>query len=122
MDDLAKSLSAFSTDLGTEMSRVTVVVMTEFGRRVAENTGLGTDHGRASFMLLLGGGTKGGQVCTRWPGLEDHQLDETGDLRVITDYRDVLGEVLAQRMRNTKLSAVFPGYEPKSVGITRTKI
>ena len=122
LDDLAKSLSAFSTDLGTEMSRVTVVVMTEFGRRVAENTGLGTDHGRASFMLLLGGGTKGGQVCTRWPGLEDHQLDETGDLRVITDYRDVLGEVLAQRMRNTKLSAVFPGYEPKSVGITRTKI
>ena len=117
LDDLARSLSAFSTDLGAEMSRVTVVVMTEFGRRVAENTGLGTDHGRASFMLVMGGGTKGGQVHTNWPGLEDHQLDETGDLRVTTDYRDVLGEVLAKRMRNTRLSTVFAGYQPRSVGI-----
>ncbi len=122
LDDLAKSLSAFSTDLGTEMSRVTVVVMTEFGRRVAENTGLGTDHGRASFMLVMGGGTKGGQVHTKWPGLEDNQLDETGDLRVTTDYRDVLGEVLTQRMRNTKVSTVFAGYEPRQVGIVAGRV
>ena len=122
LDDLAKSLSAFSRDLGEEMSRVTVVVMTEFGRRVAENTGLGTDHGRASFMLVMGGGTKGGQVYTKWPGLEDHQLDETGDLRVTTDYRDVLGEVLAQRMRNTRLSTVFAGYQPRSVGIVAGRV
>jgi len=117
LDDLGRSLAAFSKDLGAEMSRVTVVVMTEFGRRVAENAGLGTDHGRASFMLLMGGGTKGGQVHAKWPGLEEHQLDETGDLRVTTDYRDVLGEVLAKRMRNDRLSTVFAGYEPRPVGL-----
>jgi uncharacterized protein (DUF1501 family) len=115
LDDLGQSLAAFDRDLGNEMARVTVVVMTEFGRRVAENTGLGTDHGRASFMFLMGGGTRGGKVYAKWPGLEDHQLDETGDLRVTTDYRDVLGEVLAKRMRNEQLSTVFAGYNPQSL-------
>jgi uncharacterized protein (DUF1501 family) len=119
LDDLGRSLAAFSTDLGGEMSHVTVVVMTEFGRRLAENSGLGTDHGRASFMLLMGGGTKGGQVHAKWPGLEPHQLDETGDLRVTTDYRDVLCEVLANRMRNERLSDVFVNYNPQLVGLVQ---
>ena len=117
LDDLAKSVAAFHRDLGVEMSRVTVVVMTEFGRRVAENSGLGTDHGRASFMFLLGGGTHGGQVYTKWPGIEPHQLDETGDLKVTTDYRDVLAEVLSHRMRNDKTSEVFVNYSPQPMGL-----
>lgn len=117
LDDLGKSLAAFATDMGTEMSHVTVVVMTEFGRRVAENSGLGTDHGRASFMFLMGGGARGGQIHAHWPGLESHQLDETGDLRVTTDYRDVLAEVLKTRMRNEDLSSVFVNYTPKPVGL-----
>jgi uncharacterized protein (DUF1501 family) len=62
LDDLAKGLGAFAKDMGERMKRTTVVVMTEFGRRVYENTSLGTDHGRASFMFLLGGGVKGGKV------------------------------------------------------------
>ena len=119
LDDVAQSIGAFEKDLGTEMSRVTVVVMTEFGRRVAENAGLGTDHGRASFMFVLGGGTKGGKVYTKWPGLEPHQLDETGDLRVTTDYRDVLTEVLAKRMRNDDFASVFAGYKPQPLGIVK---
>ena len=119
LDDLAKSLAAFVTDLGDEMARVSVVVMTEFGRRLAENSSLGTDHGRASVMFLLGGGVIGGQVYARWPGIEEHQLDETGDLRVTTDYRDVLGELLGKRMRNTHLSTIFAGYGPKPLGIVK---
>ncbi len=118
LDDLAQSLAAFRQDMGQEMRRVTVVVMTEFGRRLAENAGLGTDHGRASFMMVLGGGAKGGHVYAKWPGLEPHQLDETGDLRVTTDYRDVLGEVLQSRMRNDHTPDVFVGYVPKPIGIT----
>jgi len=117
LDDLGKSLAAFSADLGGEMSHVTVVVMTEFGRRLAENNGLGTDHGRASVMFLMGGGVKGGQIHAKWPGLEEHQLDETGDLRVTTDYRDILGEVLANRMGNKSVPSVFAGYEPQPVGL-----
>lgn len=118
LDDLGRSLASFTTDMGSDISRVTVVVMTEFGRRVAENSGLGTDHGRASFMLILGGGTKGGHVYAKWPGLEPYQLDETGDLRVTTDYRDVLGEILTKRMRNTRVSDVFVNHNPEPVGLT----
>ena len=121
LDDLGQALAAFATDLGKDMEHVTVVVMTEFGRRVAENRSLGTDHGRASFMFLLGGGVQGGQVYTKWPGLEDHQLDETGDLRVTTDYRDVLSEVVQHRMGNDAAGQVFPDYTPKPLGILRVQ-
>ncbi len=118
--DVASSLAAFARDLGTDrLKRVTLLCMTEFGRRVQENSGLGTDHGRASMMLLLGGNIVGGKVFARWPGLEKHQLDPTGDLRVTTDYRDVLAEIAARRLNNDRLSALFPGYAPRFVGVAR---
>ena len=77
------------------MAQVTVVVMTEFGRRVAENASLGTDHGRASVMFVLGAGAQGGVVRGRWPGLAREWLDGPGDLAVTTDYREVLVPILA---------------------------
>jgi uncharacterized protein (DUF1501 family) len=114
LDDLAKSIAAFTADLGQEMNGVTVVVMSEFGRRLEENGGLGTDHGRAGPMFLIGGNVVGGQVHAHWPGLEPHQLDPTGDLVVTTDYRAVLGDVLAKRAGNPDLQSVFPGAVPAS--------
>lgn len=94
LDDLGASLSAFAADLGSELSRVTVVVQTEFGRRVEENSGAGTDHGRASCMFILGGGVRGGKVYADWPSLAPEHLEGPGDLRVTTDYRSVLSQVL----------------------------
>lgn len=105
MSDLGLSLAAFDRDLGAEMGRVTVVVMTEFGRRIAENAGLGTDHGHASAMFLLGGGLRGGRVHGRWPGL-DHPVGP-GDLAVTTDYRDVLAEVLRAKMNVRDTGSIF---------------
>jgi len=111
LDQLAKSLAAFRTDLGVRMKNVTVVSMTEFGRRVAQNGSQGTDHGRASCMFMLGGGVAGRQVYADWPGLAANQL-EGGDLRVTTDYRSVLSELLSKRagIGTTSLSAIFPGF------------
>ena len=60
MARLADGLAALRRDLGTLFATTSVVVMTEFGRRVAENASLGTDHGRGSVMLVLGGGVRGG--------------------------------------------------------------
>ena len=114
-DDLAKCLAAFTLDLGMELSRVTVMVQTEFGRRLRENQSLGTDHGRGSVMFVAGGGVKGGKVYGQWPGLADRQLDEEGDLRVTTDYRDVLSEVLSQRLGSG--GEVFEDYRPAGLGI-----
>ncbi|MEQ1692496.1 MAG: DUF1501 domain-containing protein [Gemmatimonas sp.] len=96
MQRLARGLAAFHRDLGPDgLSRTTVVVLTEFGRRVAENASLGTDHGRGSVMMLLGAGVTGGRVRARWPGLESRLLDGPGDVPVTTDYREVLAPLLA---------------------------
>lgn len=119
LDDLGQSLAAFSSDMGPGMKRVTVIVQTEFGRRAYENSGLGTDHGRASAMFVIGGAVRGGKVYGKWPGLEDRQLDGPGDLKVTTDYRDVLGEALTKRMADPDVPAVFPGWTPSSQGIFR---
>jgi len=113
MQDLAQGLSAFYSDLTDLRDRLSIVVMTEFGRRAYENASLGTDHGHGALMLLLGGGVNGGRVHGRWPGMEREQLFGPGDLAVTTDYRDVLGEVCLKRLNNPNLAAVFPGYSVK---------
>ncbi len=116
MQSLAQGLQGFSQDLGDRMRRVVVVVMSEFGRRIAPNDAGGTDHGRASAMLLVGGGIRGGKVYGHWPGLATDDLDEQGNLRVTTDYRDVLAEIVDRRLKNTAIDRVFPGLRPKYLG------
>jgi uncharacterized protein (DUF1501 family) len=114
---LGAGLAAFAKDLGPRFEETTVVVITEFGRRAYENTALGTDHGSASALFLLGGGLRGGRVLGKWPGLAKDRLFEESDLAVTTDYRSVLAEVLAKRCGATDLGAVFPGFEPKPIGV-----
>ena len=114
IDDLGKSLAAFATDLGPDLQRVTLVVMTEFGRRVIENNALGTDHGRASTAFVLGGGVKGGRVVSNWPGLATSKLDSVGDLRVGVDYRDLLTAVLRQHSGKAP-EGVFPDFTPSDL-------
>ncbi len=115
---LALGLAAFASDIGPQQwRRTTVVVMSEFGRRVAENGGLGTDHGRAGAMLVLGGHVSGGRVYGQWPGLGAGQLDGPGDLKVTTDYRAVLAEIIGKRLKNPNAAAIFPGMTPAEIGL-----
>ncbi len=114
---LGGGLAAFARDLGPLFDEVTVVVLTEFGRRAYENTALGTDHGSASVMFLLGGGLRGGKVHGPWPGLSADALHEESDLRVTTDYRQVLAEVLQRRCSHPDASSVFPGLEARPIGV-----
>ena len=108
---LATNLGAFLTDLGGFADKVTVVVLSEFGRRVKENANYGLDHGYGNVMLLLGAGVRGGRYYGRWPGL-DAQVDS--DLTVTTDYRAVLWEVVAARF-DAGPAAVFPQLQPGGV-------
>ena len=110
--DLASSLAAFFTDLGAAGDAVTVVCLSEFGRRVAENDNYGLDHGYGTTMFVLGAGVRGGYVAT-WPGLVN---DLDADLLVTTDYRSVLAEVIAHRF-GASLPTVFPGFSPQRVGV-----
>jgi uncharacterized protein (DUF1501 family) len=120
LQELAAGLHAFYTDLHDRMGRITVLTMTEFGRRIEENASGGTDHGTASFMFLLGGGINGKKVYGPWPGLAPENLADPGDLAVTTDFRVVLGEVLERRLGNPNVGGVFPGFtSPGSLGICR---
>lgn len=114
-DGLAKGLNAFFTDLGAAAGRVTLVTLTEFGRRVAENGSRGLDHGWGNAMLVMGGGVRGGRYYGSWPGLGSAALSD-GDLAVTTDYRSVLAEVLRKRF-NASIATVFPGFQPENVGV-----
>ena len=111
IDELAQSLAAFYADMRDEMKRITLVTMTEFGRRVQENSNRGTDHGHGSVMFVMGGGIKGGKVYGEWPGLSKDNLYGPGDLAISTDFRDVLGEITQKRLLNTNLASVFPNYK-----------
>lgn len=111
----SEAISAFACDLGSRMGDVVLVTMSEFGRTVRENGNRGTDHGHANFMLVIGGGVKGGKVYGKWPGLSS--LYENRDLMVTTDFRDVFGELLTKQLGVTSLKSVFPSYEPKWRGI-----
>ena len=111
------AIAAFAKDLGSRMSDVVLVTMSEFGRTVRENGNRGTDHGHANFMLVLGGGVKGGKVYGKWPGLKSEQLYENRDLAITTDFRDVFGEILTKQLAVAQMKDVFPGYEPKPRGI-----
>jgi uncharacterized protein (DUF1501 family) len=109
IESLAYTLQTFYNYLSAYHSRLTVVVMSEFGRRLKENESGGTDHGHGGVMLVLGGGVKGGRMYGSWPGLTQDSLDNGVDLAVTTDYRTVLSEILMRRLRNPKLGQVFPG-------------
>lgn len=114
--ELAGVLSAFYTDMGASMSRITVLVYTEFGRRVAENGSLGVDHGTGSLAYLMGGGVNGRQVISDWPGLTPDAPGVPGDLylgedlQITTDLRTVILEMLNKRLGGTTDSTVFPGF------------
>jgi len=112
MKDLADGLAAFHADMFDHMNDLTTVTMSEFGRRASENGSLGTDHGHGSMMMVLGGHVDGGKVHGEWPGMQEGQLIGPGDLAVMTDYRDVLSEILTRRLNNPATDAVFPEYQP----------
>jgi len=121
--DFGQALAAFATDLGERMRDVVVLTMSEFGRTVAENGTAGTDHGRATAMLVLGGPVSGGRVLGRWPGLDPARRFEGRDLSVTTDFRDLFTEVLARHLGAQELAAIFPGFAPDPArypGVIRT--
>jgi uncharacterized protein (DUF1501 family) len=116
--ELGGALAAFGKDLGTALAGVTLVTMSEFGRRVQENESHGVDHGWGNVMFVLGGHVNK-TVHGTWPGLADANLTQ-GDLTATTDYRAVLADILVTRTgaSTAQVQQVFPGYNGTTLGIT----
>ncbi|HYD47133.1 MAG TPA: DUF1501 domain-containing protein [Terriglobales bacterium] len=121
--ELNGALKAFRDDLfnsgGTNyLDQTLSLCMTEFGRRVAQNGGAGTDHGHGGVMFALGGGIAGGRLLLKddeWPGLTPPNLFNGEDLQVTTDFRDVFAEALFAHlgMSLTTMAPIFPGFTAK---------
>ncbi|MGL5830087.1 MAG: DUF1501 domain-containing protein [Angustibacter sp.] len=121
MVELDAGLGAFVRDLGDDFNNVTIVLISEFGRSLAENGTNGTDHGHGQSMLVLGGQLNGGQVYGDWPGLAADRLSVNGSVGGTVDYRDVLGDVLARRGGIGSFTSVFPDHRPSFLGIARQR-
>ncbi|MEP6506900.1 MAG: DUF1501 domain-containing protein [Gemmatimonadales bacterium] len=126
---MATTMSQFSTALGAlykdliagaQTQNVTVVIVSEFGRNARENGSKGTDHGRGNVMFVMGKNIAGGQVMTQnFASLARENLESGQDLKVTIDHRDVLAEVVKNRLNNAALSFVFPDFVPTIRGVTR---
>jgi len=91
---------------GSRANDVTLMVYSEFGRRVMSNGGDGTDHGTANPVLLIGNSVKGG-LYGEQPSLT--ALDENGNLRWTTDFRSVYGGLLHDVLA-TPVGDIIPGW------------
>ena len=92
MDDIFLNLEK---GLGKEMNNTLIVTLTEFGRTVKQNSGLGTEHGYGSAIFMGGGILKKSQVYTDWPGLKKKDLFESRDLNSTIDARSIYASAMA---------------------------
>lgn len=93
LETVDKGLDAFYQDISQMGVADNILMMTfsEFGRRVRENGSLGTDHGTAAPMLILGNRVRGG-LHGEHPSLT--KLDDNGDLIYTVDFRSVYATIL----------------------------
>ena len=98
LNQLSKGLDSFAQAMqrGGRWKDVLLVTYSEFGRRVQENHGRGTDHGAASVQLLMGGNVRGG-LYGETPNLQ--QLDHDGNLVYTVDFRSVYSTVAQRWLR-----------------------
>lgn len=98
LKELDDGLAAFKTTVGSAWGSTVVLMVTEFGRTVANNGNHGTDHGVGTVALLAGGAVAGGKVIADWPGLKAAKLYDGRDLMPTTDLRSVFKGVLREHL------------------------
>jgi len=87
---LDTAIDALHRELQPVWRDTAIVIATEFGRAVAMNGTMGTDHGTGTIAIVLGGAVNGGRVVADWPGLSQRSLLGGRDLMPTTDLRAVL--------------------------------
>ncbi len=107
--DVDTAIGAFMAKIGTgsRSHDVTLMVYSEFGRRVQSNASDGTDHGTSAPVLLIGNRVKGG-LYGEQPPLR--HLDPNGNLKVTTDFRSVYGGLLHDVL-GMPVSDIIPSWK-----------
>jgi len=118
LTELSDSIAAFHADLAAagQADRVAVLTFSEFGRRVAENASMGTDHGAAAPLFVVGPVAAKGLVGAH-PDFDD--LDD-GDLKHHTDFRRVYATMLESWLGCLAAPVVGPGFTPLDLFAIKT--
>jgi uncharacterized protein (DUF1501 family) len=106
LNELARGMAAFFSDLGPQAADVTVMVSSEFGRRVAQNGG-GTDHGHGGTLIILSGKKLAGNLIGTWNGLS--KLDN-GDVPEFNNLFNVFANIIRGRfgLSDSEVGTIFP--------------
>lgn len=109
LKQLSEGVTAFYEDLKAHKVDDDVIVMafSEFGRRVAENGGRGTDHGTAAPAFVAGTNVKGG-IYGEQPSLTE--LDN-GDLKYGIDFRSMYATILDKWLASDSKSILAGSFE-----------
>jgi uncharacterized protein (DUF1501 family) len=111
---LDQNIGLLRTELGKAWDNTVVVVVSEFGRTVAVNGTMGTDHGTAGIAFIAGGAVNGGKVLADWPGLGKSELYEGRDVAPTLAMRSIFKTVLHDHLHVTRKGLednVFPSSE-----------
>ena len=93
--NLDKIFGELSKNLGSTFDDTLILTLTEFGRKVEQNGGNGTEHGYGTAILMMGGLIKKSQVYSDWPGLQIKNLFEGQDLNATIDARSIYCSAMA---------------------------
>ena len=109
--ELTEAISDFLADLREHdaAEEVTVLVFTEFGRRIKDN-GSGTDHGSGGGAYIIGEHVEGG-LYSEYPSIKPEDWLYGEDLRHTIDFRGIYGTVLEQWMKMDPTKIVNGQYE-----------
>ncbi len=122
---LSEGLLALQQNLGDAWRDTVVIVVSEFGRTVAENGSHGTDHGTGGLALMLGGSVRGGKIIGNWPGLAEQHQYQGRDLAPANDTRSLFKSVLHDHLglaENHLEDEIFPDSRQAKMfeGLIRT--
>lgn len=110
LERVSQSLAAFVDDLrkGEQLDSTLILVFSEFGRRVKENASMGTDHGTANNVMILGGNLKKSGFLNEGPNLLNLADD---DLIYSVDFRRIYATLLENFLEVDSKSVLGRSYE-----------
>lgn len=114
-EQLSQAIASFWEDCKGMHEDLVVLTMSEFGRTIKENGARGSDHGRGTCFLVLGGQINGGHVHGAINSSLDQVLENNRDLAVTTDYRSVLSSIISIHLQRKESHVIFPNWRGKGL-------